>query len=58
MGRVKRPCPRRVDAKKRSPDMTIVMGLDQHRAQITAEWLDTDTGEISALRCSLFLVDC
>ena len=22
--------------------MTIVMGLDQHRAQITAEWLDTD----------------
>lgn len=27
--------------------MTIVMGLDQHRAQITAEWLDTDTGEVS-----------
>ena len=27
--------------------MTIVMGLDQHRAQITAEWLDTATGEIS-----------
>jgi transposase len=26
--------------------MTIVMGLDQHRAQITAEWLDTDTGEV------------
>jgi hypothetical protein len=22
------------------------MGLDQHRAQITAEWLDTDTGEV------------
>ena len=22
--------------------MTIVMGLDQHRAQITAEWIDTD----------------
>ena len=21
--------------------MTIVMGLDQHRAQITAEWVDT-----------------
>jgi hypothetical protein len=21
--------------------MTIVMGLDQHRAQITAEWIDT-----------------
>jgi len=26
------------------------MGLDQHRAQITAEWLDTDTGEISRKR--------
>ena len=26
--------------------MTIVMGLDQHRAQITAEWLDTDTGDV------------
>ena len=22
--------------------VTIVMGLDQHRAQITADWLDTD----------------
>ena len=22
--------------------MTIVMGLDQHRGQITGEWLDTD----------------
>ena len=30
--------------------MTIVMGLDQHRAQITAEWIDTDTGEISRAR--------
>src|SRR3954447_10220342 len=27
--------------------MAIVMGLDQHRAQITAEWIDTDTGEVS-----------
>ena len=27
--------------------MTIVMGLDQHRAQVTAEWLDTETGEVS-----------
>ena len=27
--------------------MTIVMGLDQHRAQITAEWIDTATGELS-----------
>src|SRR4051794_31030863 len=26
------------------------MGLDQHRAQITAEWLDTDTGEIERKR--------
>jgi transposase len=22
------------------------MGLDQHRAQITAEWIDTSTGEV------------
>jgi len=28
--------------------MTIVMGLDQHRAQITAEWIDTATGESRA----------
>ena len=27
--------------------MAIVMGLDQHRAQLTADWLDSDTGEIS-----------
>jgi transposase len=26
------------------------MGLDQHRAQITAEWLDTATGELSRCR--------
>jgi len=32
--------------------MTIVMGLDQHRAQITAEWLDTETGEIARTRIS------
>ncbi len=30
--------------------MTIVMGLDQHRAQITAEWIDAETGEISRSR--------
>jgi transposase len=30
--------------------VTIVMGLDQHRAQITAELLDTATGEISRKR--------
>jgi transposase len=28
----------------------IVMGLDQHRAQITAEWIDTTTGEIARSR--------
>jgi transposase len=27
--------------------MSIVMGLDQHRSQIAAEWLDTETGEVS-----------
>jgi transposase len=30
--------------------MSIVMGLDQHRAQITAEWVDTATGEVSRAR--------
>ena len=30
--------------------MTIVMGLDQHRAQITADWLDTETGEVKRAR--------
>jgi transposase len=25
-------------------------GLDQHRAQITADWLDTDSGEIGRAR--------
>jgi transposase len=30
--------------------VTIVMGLDQHRAQITAEWIDTSTGEVSRQR--------
>lgn len=30
--------------------MTIVMGLDQHRAQITAEWIDTDSGEVTRRR--------
>jgi transposase len=27
--------------------MSIVMGVDQHRAQITVEWVDTVTGEVS-----------
>src|SRR3954469_2684447 len=30
--------------------MTIVMGLDQHRGQITADWIDTATGEVSRAR--------
>jgi transposase len=30
--------------------VSIVMGLDQHRAQITGEWLDTDTGEVGRAR--------
>ena len=29
------------------------MGMDQHRAQITAEWLDTVTGEVSRARIAL-----
>ena len=32
--------------------MAIVMGLDRHRVQITAEWIDTDTGEIGRARVS------
>jgi transposase len=32
--------------------LAIVMGLDQHRAQITAEWIDTATGEVSRARVS------
>jgi transposase len=30
--------------------MSIVMGLDQHRAQVTAEWIDLASGEISRAR--------
>ena len=30
--------------------MTIVMGVDQHRGQITAEWIETETGEVSRAR--------
>jgi transposase len=32
--------------------MAIVMGLDQHRVQITAEWIDTGTGELGRGRIS------
>ena len=30
--------------------MSLVMGMDQHRAQISAEWIDTMTGEVSRAR--------
>ena len=30
--------------------MSLVMGLDQHRAQISAEWIETVTGEVSRAR--------
>jgi hypothetical protein len=32
--------------------MAIVMGLDQRRAQIAAEWIDTDTGALGRARIS------
>ena len=32
--------------------MTIVMGLDQHRGQVSAEWIDTETGEVCRARVS------
>lgn len=30
--------------------MTIVMGVDQHRGQITGEWIDTETAEVRRAR--------
>jgi hypothetical protein len=30
--------------------VSIVMGLDQHRAQIIGEWIDTETGEVQRTR--------
>jgi transposase len=30
--------------------VSIVMGLDQHRGQITGEWIDTETGEVQRTR--------
>jgi transposase len=30
----------------------IVMGLDQHRGQVTAEWIETETGEVCRARVS------
>src|SRR5450631_1652841 len=46
MGRAER-CPRAGVRHAGDDAMAIVMGLDQHRAQITAEWFDTETGEVS-----------
>jgi transposase len=34
----------------RRPLVSIVMGLDQHRGQVTGEWIDTDTGEVQRTR--------
>jgi transposase len=34
----------------RGGGVSLVMGIDQHRAQISAEWIDTVTGEISRAR--------
>jgi len=30
--------------------VSIVMGLDQHRGQVTGEWIDTETGEVQRAR--------
>jgi transposase len=30
--------------------VSIVMGLDQHRGQVTGEWIDTETGEVQRTR--------
>ena len=30
--------------------MSLVMGVNQHRAQISAEWIDTITAEVSRAR--------
>ncbi len=40
----------RVGAGEEGAAGVVVMGLDQHRAQITADWLDTATGELGRQR--------
>ena len=50
VGRVNQACPRPGSTEREINVDDDLMGLDQHRAQITAEWLDTDTGEISRAR--------
>jgi transposase len=42
--------PARVARKDGEVKMSIVMGIDQHRAQITAEWIELETGEIGRAR--------
>jgi transposase len=42
--------PARVARKDGEVKMSIVMGIDQHRAQITAEWIELDSGEIGRAR--------
>jgi len=42
--------PARVARKDGEVKMAIVMGIDQHRAQITAEWIELETGEIGRAR--------
>src|SRR5690349_9393786 len=44
------PCRRVRPWSVRRPRVTIVMGLDQHRAQITADRLDTGSAEIARTR--------
>jgi hypothetical protein len=41
---------RRRDQRGGGDPVPLVMGLDQHRAQIAAEWIDTVTGEVSRAR--------
>jgi hypothetical protein len=36
--------------------MSIVMGIDQHRAQTTAERIDLPNGKIGRARCVLLIV--
>ena len=43
-------CVRRLGASRGGGGVSLVMGMDQHRAQISAEWIDTITGEVSRAR--------
>jgi transposase len=52
MGCLERGCQTRRDraGRRGGGPVSIVMGLDQHRAQIAVEWVETITGEISRAR--------